>query len=400
MKYLCVIIIALVFACTSKNSEIITNESYINKKDYKTLFVPEHFDNLLQIDSIFDFIEAIPLETNKQCLISSVSKVYVYDNLIFIQNQNDNLYVFSSSGSFIRQISNKGKGPGEFFSVRDFDIDKDGKIYLLDFLKILEFSNDGNFLTKYQFEFSPNDLIQCNPLQFSLCGKDAFYIWGGSFSIKSNKNKNLFLLYKINTKGEIKERYFPLMRKEANNLNQFGKFSNHYNLTPWYGNNMIYKVADDGVCAKYYVDFGKYTMKEIVPEDFNSLSDFKAEMDQKYANSIRNIIETDDWLYFMFSYKGYMKNVYHSKTINKTFVSAPFPRVKNRIMPWMINTSDGENFISLIEPRVLLEDLERIDPTTDEYIKWNKILSNLTINDNPVILKCKMKKYKPQNDNK
>ena len=393
MKYFYIILILTAFACSQKKTERNTNESSITKKDYKSLRIPEYYDNKLQFDSIFDFIEAIPLETNNHCLISSVSKVTIYDSLVYIQNQKNNLYVFSNSGKFIREISNKGNGPGEFLEIRDFDVDNTGNIYILDFLKILEFSKEGKFLTKYKFENSPNDRIKCNPLQFALCGNDDFYIWGGSIGIKSNNNKNLFLLYKVNKKGEIKERYFPLLHKTVNNPNQFGKFSNHYNLTPWYGNSMIYKVANEEVSAKYYVDFGKYTMKEAVPEEFNDISKFKAEIDQKYANSIRNIVETKDWIYFMFSYKGYMKNVYYSKILNKAFVSVPFPRVQNRIMPWMIDTSDGENFFSLIEPRVLLKDLESIDPSKNEYLRWGKILKNLSINDNLVILKCKMKKY-------
>ena len=393
MRYFYVILILFTFSCSPKKSEIITNESCINRKDYTSIIIPEHYENKLQFDSIFSFIEAIPLETNSHCLISSASKVYVSDSLIYILNSRNNLYVFSNSGKFIQEISRRGKGPGEFLELRDFAVDNTGKIYILDFLKILEFSKEGKFLTKYKLENYANDMIRCNPLHFALAGVDNFYIWGGSSNIISNRDKNLFLLYKIDKKGKIKERYFPIMHKTVGNPNQFSKFSNHYNLMPWYGNNMIYKVADEEISTKYYIDFGKYTMKEPVPEEFNNLSKFKFEMDRKYANSIWKIAETDNWLYFMFAFQGYMKNVYYSKITNKSFVSVPFPRAKNKIMPWMIDASDGENFYSLIEPRILLEDLERIDPKTDEYNKWSKMFKNLSTNENLVILKCKMKKY-------
>lgn len=380
-------------ACSSRSNKIITDESaFIDGADL-TVKVPCEYDNLLQIDSIFEAMEVIPLETNKQCMLSSVRKILFLDSCIYIQNQNTNLFVFSTTGKFVREISHKGKGPGEFNSIRDFDIDKAGNIYILDFLKIQKYSSQGKFIDKYSFRHSPKNTIQCNPLQFALCGEDNFYIWGGSFGIKNNNNKNLFLMYKMNKNGEITERYFPLKQMVQHNQNQFSKFYDYYNVVPLYGDNTIYKVSDKGVSRKYYIDFGKRTMTTAVPENFLALSDFKAEIDQKYANSIENIIETKYWLYFTFSYKGYMKNVYYSKMLNKAFVSKPYPRVPNRIMPWIIHSKDGNDLISLIEPRIILEDLKNIENINDEINAIKVALKNTTINDNYVIIKCKMKKY-------
>lgn len=200
-------------------------------------------------------------------------------------------------------------------------------------------------------------------------------------------------MYKMNKKGEIIERYFPLKQKIQHNQNQFSKFSDHYNVVPWYGNNFIHKVNSNGVSLKYYIDFGRRTMSVEVPEDYDSLSDFKAEMDQKYANSIGNIIETEYWFYFTFNYKGYMKNVYYSKMLNKAFVSMPYPRVLNRIMPWMMHSTEGNDLIALIEPRIILEDLKRNESMNEETKAIKAALKNATINDNHIILRCKMKKY-------
>lgn len=387
------IIVICSFACSSRNDKIIRDESTFIDETILTIKVPYGYDNLLQIDSIFEAMQIIPLETNKQCILSSIGKVLSRDSCIYIQNQNTNLFVFSTTGKFIREISHRGKGPGEFLSVRDFDIDKAGNIYILDFLKIQKYSSQGKLIDKYTFNFSPQNTIQCNPLQFALCGEDNFYIWGGSIGIKNNKNKNLFLMYKMNKKGEITERYFPLKQKVQHNRNQFSKFSDYYNVVPLYGNNFIYKVSDKGVSRKYYIDFGKRTMTTEVPEDYLSLSDFKAEMDQEYANSIENIVETKDWFYFTFNYKGYIKNAYYSKVLDKTFVSKPYPRVPNRIMPWIIHSKEENDLISLIEPRIILEDLKNIENTNNEIKAIKDALRNCTINDNYVMIRCKMKKY-------
>ncbi len=134
-------------------------------------------------------------------------------------------------------------------------------------------------------------------------------------------------------------------------------------------------------------------MKQSVPLNFYDLSNFKADIDQKYANSIRNIVETDEWLYFMFGYKGYAKNVYYSKKLQKSFVSKPYPRLTNQIMPWMINSKDENDLIALIEPRIVLEDLNEIKVINDEIKTIKNVLRNTNNNDNHLVVRCKMKKY-------
>jgi hypothetical protein len=95
----------------------------------------------------------------------------------------------------------------------------------------------------------------------------------------------------------------------------------------------------------------------------------------------------------MFSYRGYMKNVYYSKKLNKAFVSVPYPRVSNRIVPWMIHSKDKNDLIALIEPRIILEDLKKIENMGDEIKAIRNALKNTTTNDNPIMIRCKMKKY-------
>ena len=399
MKKLSFVFIILYFACTSHKGKIITEESPILKTNYTKIKIPSKYDNLLQIDSIFDTICITPLETNKNCLISSVNKVLINNDLVYIQNQRDNLYVFSIDGKFIREIGKKGKGPGEFMELRDFDIDNDGNVYILDFRKIQKYSSKGRFLEKYRFEFAPNDMIHCNPLQFALCEKNNFYIWGGSFGIHENKNKNLFLMYKMNKKGEILERYFPLKYNVVHNHNQFSKFMERYDIVPWYGSNIIYSVSNESVRTRYMIDFGDHAFRGDVPKGFKSLSEFKAEVDQKYANSISNVVETNDWLYFMFRYKRYVKNVFYSKRLKKTFVSQPYPRVPNRLMPWMIHSTDGIDLFALIEPRIVLDDIKEMKIKTNETKVAQKVMQRSSINDNPVLFRCKMKKYN-QNEEK
>lgn len=394
MKKIVFIILIFFFgACTSKKEEIITDESIIYSNKKIVIKVPEKWDNLLQYDSIFEKVTAIPLETSANCLLSSIEKVKFFEDFIFILDNRNNILQFTDSGKFVKTFVEKGKGPGECYEIRDFDIDQEGNVYILDFSKISKYSKKGKFLKTYKFYYSPKNIIQCNPLQFALCGENNFYIWGGSFSIKENKNRNLFVMYKMNYKGEITGRYFPLNYKIGFNNNQFSKYDEDYIISPYYGCNIIYAANDTCIYSKYQLDFGKFTFKESIPENFLDLGDFKAEVDQKYANNIRNIVETEDWLYFTFNFKGYLKNVYYSKKLDKAFVSLPYPRLKDRVMPWKIFASDRNYLVAFIEPSLLLDDLQSISNgnNNDKLIK--EVLEKTTINDNYIMLKCLTKKY-------
>ena len=194
-KHALIIIIFINLSCLPENPKFISKESHIDISKTTKMKIPIKYDNELQGDSIFNEIVAIPLETNKHCLLSDIRETSVIDSCIFINSNQNNLFVFSLvSGKFIREIGRKGKGPGEFFGLRDFDIDEEGNIYILDFQKILKYSEEGEFLEKYSFKFNRDDVIYCNPLRFSLCGKENFYIWAGSSGLKNNKNNNFFVI--------------------------------------------------------------------------------------------------------------------------------------------------------------------------------------------------------------
>lgn len=385
-------------ACNEKEQGIITEESPIESKNIQKIIIPENYNNLLQIDSIFEKITAIPLETNKNCLLTSVFKLTVRDSFVFIQNRMDNLYVFSlNSGKFIKEIGKKGKGPGEFIELRDFDIGETGDIYILDYKKILKYTKNGVYVKKYMFEFTPDSKIRCNPTQFGLSNIENFHIWGGSIGIKNNDDNNLFLMYKINDKAEVVARYFPVNHTYTTHYNQFSRFSNHYNLQPWFGSNNIYSVDDNGVSLKYSIDFGKLTMNENIPKNFKISTKYKKEIKGKYANSIRNFIETKDWIHFRFNYKKSVY-VYYSKRTKNIFTYMPEKKESQIIKTYMQNYSSSDNtLISLIEPRIIIENIEKMDSLSDIEKNFKKslkkTLNKTSENDNHILIRCKMKKY-------
>lgn len=94
-------------------------------------------------------VNLIPLELTKDCPISAVKKVLYKNERFYIQdlNQNNEVYFFSKDGSYAGKISRNGKGPDEYTSLTDFDIDEEGNIYIWD------------LATQHLFKFDPKGFL-------------------------------------------------------------------------------------------------------------------------------------------------------------------------------------------------------------------------------------------------
>jgi len=86
----------------------------------------------VNLSSITDSIEYIPLETTDSSFIGQVMDIKLTKDFIFVQDRIlDRLLVFHRSGKFLNQIGREGKGPGEYARLFTFTTDKDGQnVYL------------------------------------------------------------------------------------------------------------------------------------------------------------------------------------------------------------------------------------------------------------------------------
>lgn len=73
---------------------------------------------MLSFNEIIDTIEFIPLETKNECLVGRILNTVFNSDYIFI-NQPSGIFQFSSGGNFIRQVGQRGRGPGEYMQMRD-----------------------------------------------------------------------------------------------------------------------------------------------------------------------------------------------------------------------------------------------------------------------------------------
>lgn len=108
---------------------------------------------------LFSEMELVPLETTDSCLLMGVDKVVAFENRLYVfDSQRPALYEFDEEGRFVRQISRKGNGPGEYQLICDFMIDKDRRnICLLSpFGWMGRYGLDGSFVRQDELPAKPN----------------------------------------------------------------------------------------------------------------------------------------------------------------------------------------------------------------------------------------------------
>ena len=113
-------------------------------------------------DFISEYVGHVALETTDKSLIGTPSIIKISGNDIYIYSYDEGVMRFDvRTGKFLNQIGRKGRGPGEYVHLADFDI-YDGKLYAYSMLdrKLNVYSIDGSFIE--QIKTPQNTLFKMN----------------------------------------------------------------------------------------------------------------------------------------------------------------------------------------------------------------------------------------------
>jgi hypothetical protein len=260
------------------------------------------------------------------------------------------------------------------------------------------FSSEGQYLKSISFD-TVNSPTFCNPTEFALSQNETeFYLWGGSLGIKPHERNDYFALYKIDSDGEISERYFNVKHSLMGSANRFRYFEDICNIEPVFGNDTIYSIELDQVRTRYFIDFRNRAFRDRIPENLVSLSDFKERIDKTHSTHIMNFIETRDWCYFSFYFNKLVYNAYYSKKTDKTYVSNVYSGLFHRISPGQIDANNGSELVTVVNADYLVREIARLISNRSELSNDEEklILKLLDVKetDNPVLLVCELRNDK------
>ncbi|MFW6275163.1 MAG: 6-bladed beta-propeller [bacterium] len=355
----------------------------------------EQYQHLINIDRIpnsnsdsitITDIKYVFLESTPKGMIGKIEKIKIYNNRIYLLDINitNRLYLYEDNGRFIETIGKKGKGPGEYIQVMDFDIDEYGNVYLYDNGKknLIIFDCDGKFIKEIK--------LTSRFFEFALIDKETLAVYNCF-----HKGKVIAHIGRYNLNSEDLQIIIP-GRKVKDDLS-IVKFSSKYLYdtdfsilcNPRFSNNIlriektkttkIIKISDE------YIPNENIILKLKQDRNYGILND-------KHILDIRNIYETNEF-FNLTIYKRLFKNIIISKNTGNLKV---FTGMEN-------NNYLGNNefigcydnyFISLVEARMIenktwMEKLERSTLYDNTKAKFN----NLDITSNPVLVLIKFETF-------
>lgn len=140
--------VIIVLSC-SKGSETIIPEGVevINGFLYEKDSSATSFNYSDYLDSVTYFV----LETNKESVMGGISGCHLVKDTMYISDYQS-IYIYDIKGNYVRKISKRGRGRGEYLQLSFFDVNKrNGEIYIYDSGKnqIMIYSPKGDFLRSF-----------------------------------------------------------------------------------------------------------------------------------------------------------------------------------------------------------------------------------------------------------
>jgi hypothetical protein len=340
--------------------------------------------------SVFDFfskIELIPLETNEQSVMSyPLRKIALHKgNFYVLDKQGESIQVFAAEGRFVEKIDKKGRGPGEYDLLYDFDFNRfTGNLELMSpdgYVNI--YDPDGNkFLDQIVL---PDEILAVH--HFTVLSPDVYIF----FSDSREGNKMLF--YSVSQNKIVSETYGDLPTY------LFFKTLLHHSWSPFYIHNdsvrfvqvydgTIYDVTPDyQLSPRYSWDFGEQNLfSDIFPREgltTEEYFEFNKMVNTRYAAGFWLYEENSNYFITRFKYRNRLKYLIFDKHKGtyllfdnyKENISCPPTLIDDEAMYYY---ASPQELHMAVRPEVLDD-------------KNKAIFNAVTEFDNPVIVKCTFK---------
>lgn len=371
----------LQFGCMSKSTKAPLDGNCI-EVDIATL--PEK--NMLFANNEPLNCRFVKLETTDECLVGFIQKMLIVDSLIFLKDNNDNLFVFNPDGSFRCKIGTRGNAKNEYVSLGEFYLDeKERTVNVCDVVKskIVSYDFDGKFVGTKTIEQSINTYFTYS--------EDVVMLDDEIVLVKLSTSPFTFFNYVALDKHTFREveSYFPYHIKSPTNMSGPAprvSIANKSYFTSVLLSDTIYSYHQGDYQKRFVVkqEEEKHVTNKVI-EEYHSegmeLFDLMRLLKNNgYSLGLSEIFATENHLLFsVYKYRVICdlstNQFYKEKYIysNKAYASNYF------------YTTTKDAFVSHIQAIQLLE-LDKDDPYVKKNSELQDIIRRTTEEDNPIIV--------------
>jgi hypothetical protein len=344
-----------------------------------------------------DFIESVtycPLETRSDNLIGANPEYIITDKEIVVRTFSD-CYIFKrETGEFLRKIGKNGKGPREYRKTSGFVNPYCKELFFIGWKgNLLKYNMDGTFLKSILIPEYVNSVeVPSFPTNFTWL-KNNIVLY---FSNMTGSEKKLLMI--IDEEGEIlashpnnnyynKPKGMISMNLEESQFYHFNQdlyFKEDYSDT-------VFKISGSEMIPKMILFLGRYQPSY----KLKSMTSQKRKELKYQPIGLRNLIETNSFLFFEYHYQRKLYQGIYNKNTDRLRITNKENGINNDIdgfisfSPISI-TSDGY-LVGVIEAyKLLLWFYENSEKALELPLHIQK-LKNIKDTDNPVIMIAKLK---------
>jgi hypothetical protein len=334
--------------------------------------IPEITESLLASE-VFDSISFIDIETGPDCMIGSIKKIMpAYNSLYILDEISRSILCFTDEGKFRGKFQKIGKGPEEYSSISDFDINTSTKeiVLLVDNKDLIFLDYDLNFIRRKGTNTMASCLLCLNPTKIAL------YTHIFSTAIEPNSSE-YFQLIVLDLESGEKTGYFPNTKAKSVGLGTYFAFSRSQELVLTYPLTNKYYIFRENAILEGAINFANHHYNldqldmDLILQNFLTVDNI--------AKYFHKFYFLHDWVFFtgifnkrsLFSFVNLKTYEYFSSTyISNDINELPLLNVKG-------NFEEGLYF-ELLPSNYLNTDNINVPRNTPPRNFF----------DNPIILKC------------
>jgi len=367
IKSKCFFFFFLIVSCQIQRKEIPKSISIA-----ETIVIPEQL-NIGYVE-IIDSLGYTILEEGDDSFLGYISKLRVYQNKIYVLDARyaKSLFIYAKNGLHIATIgSNKGRGPLDFVSVTNFEIDYiNNQLLVMDNWgsKFMIYDLEGTFIKRIESELYVTNAVLL-PNDFIMHAKSSFE------SKIPNQGSSCLLITDMNKKI-VKEGFIYDDNKHINISTQNfinSQFGGKISYSPKF-RDTIYYVSFDSIVPRYAIDYGKNRV--ISQNQISNLSSPFELFDLIKAGNLcymGNHVETNNYLYLMLGYILCPTHIFYNKKTNNTIAlshKADIGEFEDELFNILCSDEEGFfygsfNFAGLMELVKLFPELQEIDQGRD-----------------------------------
>ncbi len=339
----------------------------------------------LNLESYVKNIEFVLLETNSEAMIENIDKLEIeVDNIFVFDKKQRTIFIYSSSGKFLKKISKVGKASDEYFRIDDFYIDKSGEfIYILDTIRkrVLKYDFNAKLVTSYKLDFYAESFYKL---------EDGSYV----FSVSGNDCNDAFCDKVIFCDANFKviETFVPILSKfkgfsiETPTGRLISSSNDHFKYIDI--DDMIYSFKGNHLNEIMRVDFMNDNLDlSFYDNKFGDAGEFlNAVINQKNPNWIHHYLENDLFIVFKYFKNRKTYSYIYSKESKKGMVLRKRDSDFISISPLFLKDN---TFFEYRDPIALLQKAGQSTSSIDSllYAKLKQEFPLINETSNPLIIK-------------